>query len=298
MTVTRSKVELWQRALDLVGNTDKIESEDDISSPAEICRRHYDDIVQGILERLHWRFAIRQAPVSSIASQATTYTYDAAVSDTTFAIPHAFTSTDDVAVTKDGVSLTSGTDYNVLLGDAAAGTEDRVVLVVALTVGQSITITVSLSVEGYDYVYSLPADCITPVALLAEDDIAYLIPKNERASFDVRPRPGGELQMLCTNYLLDTDFVTLEYVGAVADIQNWPRLFVDAVVAQLEGVLWRSLAKDYRMAADAERRAFLALDRARVHGLAVRVPDPNPRSPSIVARGPVPRRVVRGISEM
>lgn len=59
-----TKVDLWNRALHRIGETTIIESEEEESNPAEVCRLHYSDCLGKALENFPWPFATKQAALS------------------------------------------------------------------------------------------------------------------------------------------------------------------------------------------------------------------------------------------
>lgn len=286
MAISRAKVEIWQRALDRIGHTKKIESENDTSAAAEVCRRHFDDIIGEIFEEVHWPFARVQAALSSIEEQAKTYAYSAAVSDTDFYIPYPFLSSTQVEVTKGGSELTAGTDYNVVRGDPTEGTLDKIVLTTALVAGESITITVTTSRVGWENFYALPSDCLTPIALLADGERYDLTHPSDRLEFAIVPRDGMQGLMLCTD--LDSgetgDFLVLEYTANFTYVPAIPRLTVGAIVTRLEEELWRAIPKDVLKAREAHARFILDLDKARIAARRIGNPGPAPLTPSLAAR--------------
>jgi len=62
---TASKVQLWNRALDRIGETDAIETETEDRLAAGICNRHHDDCLLQVFESSPWPFATKQASLSS-----------------------------------------------------------------------------------------------------------------------------------------------------------------------------------------------------------------------------------------
>lgn len=62
-----TKVDIWNRALDRIGETEAIEDEADDRLAAAVCRRHYDDCVGEVLEDFPWPFAKKQGQLAELA---------------------------------------------------------------------------------------------------------------------------------------------------------------------------------------------------------------------------------------
>jgi hypothetical protein len=61
------KVDIWNRALDRIGETETIEDEEEDRLAAAVCRRHYDDCLGEVLEDFPWPFAKGQAQLAELA---------------------------------------------------------------------------------------------------------------------------------------------------------------------------------------------------------------------------------------
>lgn len=64
---SETKVDIWNRALDRIGETETIEDEKEDRLAAAVCRRHYDDVLGEILEDYPWPFAKYQAQLAELA---------------------------------------------------------------------------------------------------------------------------------------------------------------------------------------------------------------------------------------
>src|SRR5690242_13741948 len=64
---SQTKVDIWNRALDRIGETEEIEDEDDSCLAAAKCQRHYDDCLGEVLESFPWPFAKGQAQLAELA---------------------------------------------------------------------------------------------------------------------------------------------------------------------------------------------------------------------------------------
>jgi hypothetical protein len=61
------KLDIWNRALDRIGETEPIEDEADDRVSAAVCGRHYDDCLGEVLEDFPWPFAKGQAQLVELA---------------------------------------------------------------------------------------------------------------------------------------------------------------------------------------------------------------------------------------
>lgn len=139
--------------------------------------------------------------------------------------------------------------------------------------------------EGWECVYALPTDCVTPLALLAEDERIGLFGKDAKHPFAVMDNDDGDGALLCTDLDNgDDDFEVLEYVGLHEHVVSMPRTFVDALVWLLAAELADSLKKDSQDADRCLGRFEYALALATVAAFAGQQQDPEPSTPSIAAR--------------
>lgn len=143
-----------------------------------------------------------------------------------------------------------------------------------------------VSRNGWEYVYTLPADCVTPLALLPEDTHLDETPIDDRIPFAVMVNDAGDGLLLCSNADQSAeDFAVLEYTSRVVLPRLWPRLFLEAVVWWLASKLANVLPKDPAKAA-ACMQAHEAAIRAAVAGSDnARQRDPEPATPYMSARG-------------
>lgn len=63
---TEVALDIWNRALDRIGETAQIENENEKRVAAAVCRRHYKDIVEEALDARPWPFATRQCRPSHL----------------------------------------------------------------------------------------------------------------------------------------------------------------------------------------------------------------------------------------
>jgi len=258
----RSTVDICNQALGRIGEQ-PISDLDESSTPAESCKRLYEECLRQTLERFLWPFAVKQS--------ALTVAYAEYSESTIYALG-------DV-VRYDQILYTSL---------AAANTGN------ALTDATKWQKTKPFGV-GWEYVYNLPDGCITPLALLYQGQRRGNMQLSENVPFSLCAKDGGVGMVLLTDYEWDVDFDALEYVGLPGTVDgdgNWvddprfyPALFVDAVAWLLASRLALELKKDLKTAAEFEKRHEAAIDKAAVQMMNAQQRDPDPLTPSLVARG-------------
>lgn len=276
MAVSSSPIDIWNRALSKVGVTEFVQGESDDSLAARICRLHYDDILVEVLEAAPWSFARRQAVLSSVATASNSYTGDTVA--TTFGITFAFSASSQISVTLAGVAHVVGTDYNVV-GDE--------VIFTAAPAAVAILITGTFARAGWENIYGLPGDMVTPEALLSDDGPRHdLVAASDNLSFAIQ---AGETEglVLLTDSTVADGFDKLEYIAAVSHVPTFPRQFIEAVAWRLAGELAPALKKSD--GTGEMRRYLLALDAARADMLQQSKLGPDPQTPSIAARFDAPQ---------
>lgn len=285
MSISASKIAVWNRALDRIGETDGIESEDELRPAADVCRRHYDDLLRELLEAHPWRWAIRELPLSNIDDQSQTTPGDAFVRE--FDVPYVLLDPSKLEVVLVDASggetvLTPVDDYTLAL--AEEGSNASVTLAVAPIVGESVRVTVSTSRTGWRHAYTLPADCVTPLALLYQDTRFSLLPVKSRAEWTIVANDAGDGALFCAN--LDSDqFDALEYVALIDYVPAMPRKFVDALSWRLAEELAYAIKKDAKLAQYCSQMCMRATDEAWAQSDNVTEEVTEPTTPSIMARG-------------
>lgn len=137
--------------------------------------------------------------------------------------------------------------------------------------------------NGWEYCYSLPSDCVTPLAILWEDQRRTLTTSNGRNVYDLLRNDAGDGVILCCD--LDTDdLATLEYVALVENVVSMPAQFVDALVWRLAAELALALRKDRALAAGCMQAFAESIARAGSNAMRARQEDPEPDPPSITVR--------------
>lgn len=145
-----------------------------------------------------------------------------------------------------------------------------------------------VSRTGWDYIYTLPSDCIRPIALLAEDVRVSLLGLGGAPTFEIRLNDAGNGRLLCCDLDVSVeDFEVLEYIPMLtsAAITTMPRAFIDALAWRLAAELAMALKKDPTLAAKCLGAYEGSIDRAMCDVLNAREEDPRPTTPSIAKRG-------------
>lgn len=289
MSVSASKLAVWNRALDRIGSTERLSDEDDDRVEADVCRRHYDDLLVEMLEARQWPWARREQVLANVDEQSTTTAYD--VDDPTevdFDVPYAFVNPSQLEV----VLVASGggetvldvvDDYVIVDNDEEDDSSaSYVTLATALTAGQSLRITVTTTRNGWLHVYPLPADCVTPVALLYPDVRHAHVPVGNRQPFAIVDNDAGDGKLLCSD--LDADELVLEYIAVVDNVTMMPRKFVDALAWRLAAELASAIKKDTRLHDYCLDKFEQAMGDAMAQSQNIET-DIEALTPSLVARG-------------
>lgn len=227
-----SKVDVWNMALDRIGQSEAVESETEDTPAAGVCVRHWPRIVREALETYQWHWATRQRVLTEISEQVATYAGDGAAD--TFQAPVAFLDSTQVGVTLTAggttTTLTAGTDYTVTA--PADGLPGSVTATTPPAIGETLTVTVTFERAGWAYVYGLPSDFVSPVGFAANGVRFDVIRAESRAPFAVTPNDAGDGLVLVTD-VGPTDFDAFEYVAALDSISVMPSRFVDALAWRL-----------------------------------------------------------------
>lgn len=137
---------------------------------------------------------------------------------------------------------------------------------------------------GWEYVYALPGDCVTPLALLADGERIGLLSKDARHPFALQWGGEGVGSVLCTDLAAD-DFDALEYIAHVDDPASYPEAFVQVVAWVLSGRLAMAIKKDPALAGQCMAAAQDMANQSAAHALTSHQRDPDPLSPTLAARG-------------
>jgi hypothetical protein len=279
MAVSSSKVDLWNRALSRIGETELIESENEDRPSAATCRLHYDDLLKQLLESREWRWATRERILTQIDSQDTSYTGDAA--ETRFDVPVAFLQSSQISVTVDGVDQTVETDYNVT---PATESDVGYVTFVSAPAAVAVVITVETTREGWDHVYTLPADYVKAIGLIYDNTRYDYLPNANRAAFEVSIGDDNESYVLAAD-LDDDEIDGLMYVAFIDNVKIMPAKFASALCWLLACELAMAILKDAKTAALCMQKAGLAISEAFAFDGDTGQQSPTPQTPGLTARG-------------
>lgn len=285
MAQSAAKVDIWNRALGRIGENQGVESENENTPAARACRNNYDDILRELLELRDWPWAIKQIALTKITSQAQVHTATAVQTvfgiDAAFSDPATLTVTHKVFTTDVTTTLTVVTDYTIQL--PASGLNGSITLVVGAAVSDTITITIAIARQGWDYVYALPADFVKPIGLLYSNIRQNKIPADTKPEFQIMPNENGTALILAAN-LDDTDIDIFEYVALITYIPMMPRHFVNALAwrlaVELEYAIRKGSNGDKYM-----KLAMDALDVSSAHSQNMNQDGEEAETPSITARG-------------
>lgn len=286
MALSAAKVDIYNRAADRIGETQGLQDATDQEVVAKVCERHYDDILTELLETRRWKWATRQIPIAEIQSQSQTTAGDAA--NLIFNIPYAMRDSSQLTVelidnASVATELTAVTDYT--LTPAVIGSTPYITLTgSAPAADESIRITVTISRVGWDYVYACPADMVTPIGLLHDDQRHNTVPRLSRLEFDVMPNELGDAMILLCD-VAAADFAGLEYVARIEHVPLFPRLFVEALIWRLSVELAYAIPKNPKLASDNMVKYNAALEKAAAKDYNLGHNGSEPATPSILARG-------------
>jgi len=281
---SRTKVDIWNLACDLIGEAADIESEADATPKAAVCRRHWDNVLQRCLEYGDWPWSITERTLTELGTQATSYSGDD--STTAFDVPYAFNEATQLVVTLDGTTQTNGTDYTLTQRSASQPTA-YITMTTAPATGETLTVTVTTSRSGWDYVYTLPSNFVKPIGLLPTG-ISWAryeaMREERRAAFTIVVNDSEDGWLLCTNAEED-DFKFLYVYLPTTHFGHLPRHFVDAVAAGLAVPLALAIRKDRELAKEMRELNKKLLDEAMARALNaenVGTYSHRPPSPSLV----------------
>jgi hypothetical protein len=258
-----AKVEVWNRALSRIGETEFVTDPDAADRPAaEIGRLVWDDTVRRMLEQRAWPWAKRQAKLAQITSRDLPFEGDGA--RVQFEIPLKFRDPGSLSVEVDGTAQVEGDDYTVtppsVESDEALG---YITFLVAPDDGAEIVVTYEITREGWDYIYALPPDCVTPLALLCEDQRFDMTAVDARTEWEIMANDHGDGRILCTNADADDEeFSRLEYTALIDNVTAWSRGFVEAMVRAMAAEYAYGLKKDQALGDSWAAKALDAIDEA------------------------------------
>ena len=280
-----SRVDIWNKALGRAQETEVVENEDDDTLAARVCLLEYDDALKEVLEQIPWAFARKQAVIPLVDTQTVSYLFGVQASLTDFEIQIAFSSSTQVSVKRNSTTLTVGTDYNVI-----ATTPQRAAHIVLTSdhlAGETIAITVNSVRIGWEHVYTLPNDAVTPRALLDTDQRTETILPEQRTPFTLQVNDAGDGIILLTNALIGTDFETLDYISLITHVPMFPANFTNALTWRLAAPLAAHLAKKPALHDFCMGHYLDAVDVARADMLNIEYAGIDPITPSLLVRSGV-----------
>jgi hypothetical protein len=231
-----TKLQIVNRAARHAGETRRIEDIGEASLVATTCADVYDDFVREALEAREWPWARVKAPLTEVGEQVKSYTGDGAT--TLFVVPYDIGDASQLTVTVNGAAVELGTGYTFTPPDG--GFAARVTFLAAPANGAAIKLVVTTTRVGWDYVFTLPTDCVRPLALLLEGERRELIPSKQRLPFEVVPNNARTGYLLCTE---SDEFEVLEYVAHITEATMYPPHFVEALALRLAAHLLDAVKK-------------------------------------------------------
>lgn len=256
------KVDVWNMALDHIGESEALESAEDTAPAALVCARHWERVVREALELHAWRWATRVRRLVDVAEQVAQYTGDGTLD--TYQLPAAYLDEDQIVVTLTSggttTTLAQGTDYTITA--PTEGLDGTVTLDAGnLGVGDVLTITISVERAGWTYTYAAPADMVTPIAIRMVGVRHDAVPAQARIPFALVPNDAGDGFYICTDAATG-DMDGLEYVAFLDTVAIWPAAFVSLVAWGLAAALADPLRKDPSVAMRCEARYSMTLQDA------------------------------------
>lgn len=145
------------------------------------------------------------------------------------------------------------------------------------------SIATGVSREGWEYVYVMPDDCVTPLALLAEDERTSQLSKAARTKYQIQSDDNGVRKLILSDIEPD-DLAALEYVAVIEEIAAYPRAFVDALVWLLASELAMAIPKNMALAGQMRQQFYAELHMAAAQAENENEHDEEQDTPSIAAR--------------
>jgi hypothetical protein len=272
-------------ALDRIGENRSVESETEVSAPAKACQRHWTNVVKLTLEAFPWAFATKQAPLASIDEQSVTLAGTAG-GRTLWELPFGIgdpSQLEVVYINDVGAETVWAAPTNYTFTPAADGAPASITSGASLIADESVRLTVTTTRIGWQHVYALPADCVKPLALLANNTRIRLYGAKDRIPFDIQANDAKDGKVLLCDYSA-TQFQVLEYVCAFTYAPAFDAQFVDAVAWRLAAELAMALKADREERKACMRDFILAIDQAKVNDAEASHETQEIETPSVTAR--------------
>lgn len=284
MAQSAAKVDIWNRALDRIGETQGVQSETEDTPAAGVCRHHYDDILRELLEKRDWPWAIKQVTLVDISDQVTSKDGDGSNKvfvAPPFSDPLTLSVVQTVIATGVETELVAVTDYTIQLpvniGDGSITT------VATPPATDKIVITVTISRVGWEHIYALPADFVKPIGLLVSNVRHNKVPSDTKPEFAIMPNEASDGLILAAD-LAASDIDGFEYIAMITYIPMMPRHFINALVWRLAVELAYGIRKGEN-ADEYMKNAMNALDVSSAHSQNMNNDGEEAETPSILIRG-------------
>lgn len=236
------KIDILNRAAFAAGETQEIQSEEDDGPTVALLVRLFPSKLRELLEKRPWRFARLQTQLVEVTSRVKTYLGDGGTTD--YLVPYDNSDPSHLSITVDGAAVEFGSGWTYT--PPANGYDAKVTFVVAPAAAAAIAITVTTKRNGWEHVYELPDNFVSPVALLYDGERPQsLIDPRERIPFDIVQNNSGTGFLLCTD---EDDFDAFEYVGVPTQMTILSESFVEALVCLLAAQVLKAIPKDMRRA--------------------------------------------------
>lgn len=114
---------------------------------------------------------------------------------------------------------------------------------------------------GWEHIYQLPTDFISPVGIVSGETRLSLVPGEEQAAYEVQADDAGEGKVFCCD-LAPTDIDALSYTRVIDTPTAYPAGFESALAFALAGELALAVPKDKQLGTAMLQQAGIAAARA------------------------------------
>jgi hypothetical protein len=296
-----TKLGVWNRALNRIGETDDIEDVEEDRVAARVCRNHYDEILRDMLALHPWSWAIKEATLTELSTvTSTTRCNNAAIN---FQLPVQYRQMASAfglrvykllyADSSEIYEFTQGTAASETAGtsgvyvftpyDETDNPTGAYVTVPVFTNTYSIKIESTGTRNGWEYAYALPGDFVYGCGILADDVKFTHMAHANKAEYEIVANPNSDGWMLLSDIAVD-DMAGFQYIALIDNPSAWPTQFAEAFIWRLAAELADALKKDPKVSERCWQRYAIALDSAAAYA-ANNSHLVEPESPMITARG-------------
>lgn len=274
-----SKLQVWNRAARAAGETQRIEALDDTGVVAATLADVFEDLAREAFTAREWSWATVQSPLTEVSAQSISYLGDGGQVD--FRVPYDIgPDASQLTVTVNGVLAVLGAGYTYT--PPTDGFSAKATFIAAPAAASTVVLTVTTTRVGWDFVFTMPDDCVRPLALLCQGERRADVQPRYRTPFAVVPNNGRTGYLICAN----TDqFTAFEYVAFVVETSMWPAHFVEAVVLRLAAHLLDAVKKSPGEAMAMMQRYEAAVGKASAVANNGMGQPPHFPSPGLAARG-------------